>query len=72
MKDAPIEFRTKTDEPTVEGWYHARRHGSKEIEPVEVVAQMGGFLCVLSGGVSYKGWRHQFDWFGPVHEVREG
>lgn len=68
------EFRTKTEPPTKPGWYYGRPHAfMATIGPVLVdFAPSSGKPCVFLAGQEYSSRFDQFDWFGPVAEVREG
>lgn len=75
-----IEYRTKTDPPTEDGFYFARlvesRHG-RLMRVVGVRFESAFFgapaipkVWLVGEAVPLK--LEDFDWFGPVAEVREG
>lgn len=75
MKDAPIEFRTKTEEPTETGWYYARPSAliaGSLIAPTFARRHLGGAMTVYLPAEEQQPPVSAFDWFGPVHAVREG
>ena len=75
------EFRKKTEPPTEVGWYYGRPHSAHQlsrddmgypIRPVFVGATSMGAPFVFVAGQEHSSRFDQFDWFGPVMEVKEG
>lgn len=68
-----IEFRAPGDAPSQEGWYYGRSisHGEVNPTPRYVWLRFGGKLSVDLHTSSTSGELEEFEWFGPVREVRE-
>lgn len=76
---APVEYRTKTEPPTEVGWHYGRRkiNAQQRTAPQFVYRsynmrrEVDEYL-VTSFTQENGEPTMNFDWFGPVTEVREG
>lgn len=62
-------FRPKEEAPTKSGWYYGKFIGEPDIVPVPVSIIQGSLKTQTPFG--YVWGISDYEWFGPVPEVRE-
>lgn len=68
MINVQVEYRTKTRLPTKDGWYFGKWKSSE----CTIVPQYVTDKLVYFSGMDVFFPVADFDWFGPVPEIKEG